>query len=230
MNATTPTADRALAVLVSGGVDSAVLVGESIRDRVVYPLYVRFGLTWEQAELLHLRRFLDAVAGPNLRPLTILDMPVRDLYGDHWSITGMGVPALGTPDEDVFLPGRNVLFLSKAVLWCHLHKVPAVALAPLSANPFPDGTPHFFASFAALVNEAVGGAVKVLLPYRELSKVDVLRRGKDLPLEWTFSCIRPVEGRHCGACSKCGERQQGFRDAALSDPTPYHAGGPSCSV
>jgi len=46
-----------------------------------------------------------------------------------------------TPDDAVFLPGRNVLLLSKAMLWCHLHGVEEVALAPLESNPFPDATP-----------------------------------------------------------------------------------------
>src|SRR5688572_13854365 len=98
-----------LAVLVSGGLDSAILVGEEVRRRTVYPLYIRFGLGWEEIELAHLRRFLEAAACPALRPLTLLEMPVRDLYGSHWSVTSEGVPAGGTPDEAVYLPGRNVL-------------------------------------------------------------------------------------------------------------------------
>src|SRR5437870_2635244 len=111
-----------LAVLVSGGLDSAILLGEALRTAAaVHPLYVRGGLSWEPVELLHLRRFLDAVHAPPLRPLTILEMPVADLYGDHWSLTGRGVPGADTPDAAVFLPGRNVLLLSKAILWCHLH-------------------------------------------------------------------------------------------------------------
>ena len=94
----------------------------------------------------------------------------------------------------MFLPGRNVLLLSKAMLWCHLHGVPEVALAPLESNPFPDATPAFFAAFEAVVNQAVGGRVRVLQPYLNLHKADVLRRGRDLPLELTFSCIRPRDG------------------------------------
>jgi 7-cyano-7-deazaguanine synthase len=219
-----PVADpsSALAVLVSGGLDSAILLAESLRlHPAVHPLYVRFGLFWEEVELQHLRRFLDAVRAPNLRPLHLLDMPVRDLYGRHWSLTGEGVPGPDTPDEAVFLPGRNVLFLAKAVLWCHLHGVPAVAMAPLESNPFPDATPDFFAACEKVVNQAVGGSVRVRQPYLGLDKVAVLRRGAGLPLEWTFSCIRPVEGRHCGACNKCAERQRAFAAAGLEDPTSY---------
>jgi 7-cyano-7-deazaguanine synthase len=212
-----------LAVLVSGGLDSAILLAEAARTYpAVHPLYVRTGLLWEPAELAHLERFLAAIRTPALRPLRVLDQPVADVYGDHWSLTGRGVPAAGTPDEAVFLPGRNVLLLAKPLLWCHLNGVPEVALAPLAMNPFPDATPEFFAALAGVMDRAVTGRVRVIRPYAALHKLDVLRRGRGLPLEHTFSCIRPTAaGNHCGRCSKCAERQQGFRDAGLADPTPY---------
>ena len=215
----------ALAVLVSGGLDSAILLGEMAREReVVHPLYVRHGLYWEGDELRHLQRFLGAIRNPALRPLVILDMPVTDLYGQHWSITGHGVPDADSRDAAVYLPGRNVLLLAKAMLWCHLHNVPAVALAPLGSNPFPDATPSFFDGYQDVVNEAIGGEVRVLRPYAGMHKVDVMRRGMDLPLEWTFSCIRPIDGRHCGACNKCAERRRAFANAGMADRTEYRRG------
>jgi 7-cyano-7-deazaguanine synthase len=233
MTATPPAAGdslSSLAVLVSGGLDSAILLGESLRSyAAVHPLYVRSGLYWEPVELEHLYRFLEAVPGSALRPLHVLDMPVGDLYGRHWSLTGDGVPDADTPDEAVFLPGRNVLLLAKAILWCHLHGVGAVALAPLEGNPFPDATPAFFDAYESVVNQAVGGSVRVLRPYHGLSKADVLRRGRDLPLEHTFSCIRPVRGLHCGRCNKCAERRRGFANAGMPDRTPYASEGP-CSA
>jgi 7-cyano-7-deazaguanine synthase len=220
-------ASDAIAVLISGGLDSAILLGEYLRDRpAVHPLYVRNGLYWEADELSHLRRFLDAVRTPALKPLHVLDLPVADVYGPHWSVTGRGVPDADSPDDAVFLPGRNVLLLSKAILWCHLHGVPAVALAPLESNPFPDATPEFFAAYQDVVNRAVGGRVRVLRPYAGLHKDEVMRRGRGLPLRLTFSCIRPAAGRHCGRCNKCAERRRAFRDAGLADDTAYAAEGP----
>jgi 7-cyano-7-deazaguanine synthase len=221
----------AVGILVSGGLDSAILLGELLRDHpAVHPLYVRHGLAWETVELQHLRRFLEALADrPALQPLRVLEMPVADLYAGHWSLTGQGVPDDSSPDEAVFLPGRNVLLLAKALLWCHLHGVPAVALAPLESNPFPDATPHFFDGYQAIVNEAVGGNVRVLRPYAGLHKTDVMRRGRGLPLELTFSCIRPLHGLHCGRCNKCAERRRAFADAGLPDATPYYQEAP-CSA
>jgi 7-cyano-7-deazaguanine synthase len=214
----------AIAVLVSGGLDSAILLAEATRIySVVHPLYVRVGSVWESVEQEYLLRFLAAIECPALRPLTVLTEPVADLYGPHWSLTGQNTPGRDTPDDAVFLPGRNVLLLAKPLLWCHLHGVPELATAPLASNPFPDATPEFYDDFAELVNRAVGGSVRVLRPYAEmgLHKSDVLRRGVGLPLEHTFSCIHPVRGLHCGRCNKCAERQAGFAAAGSTDPTQY---------
>ena len=216
-----------LAVLVSGGLDSAILVGEAVRAYpAVFPLYIRTGLLWEDTEREYLDRFLAAIRTPALKSLHVLDLPVGDLYGRHWSTTGEDVPGADTPDDAVFLPGRNVLLLSKSLLWCHLHGVPELATAPLGSNPFPDATSAFFDTFAAVVSGAVNGQVTVLRPYAGLHKRDVLRRGRGMPLGETFSCIRPVRGGHCGRCNKCFERQQGFADAGMTDPTRYEGERP----
>ena len=56
------TSRRPLAVLTSGGVDSAVLTADLARQgSVVQPLYIRLGLTWEATEETYLRRFLDTL-------------------------------------------------------------------------------------------------------------------------------------------------------------------------
>src|SRR5229473_3327482 len=102
----TPLAAESLAVLCSGGVDSAILLGEALDTHpAVWPIYVRTGAKWEDVERTYLERFLAAVACPSLRPLVTLDQPVADLYGNHWSVTGQNVPDHETPDEAVFLPG-----------------------------------------------------------------------------------------------------------------------------
>lgn len=211
-----------LAVLISSGLDSAILLGDALRRGVrVHPLYVQCGLAWEHVELIHLERYLAALAQPNLRPLTLLQQPVNDIYGRHWSVTGTGVPGANDPDEMVFLPGRNVWLLAKAMLWCHWNQVPAVALGSLQTNPFPDATPEFFRSMQAVVNQAVGGTVEISLPFAGLKKSAVMERGRGLPLEHSFSCIHPVGEEHCGRCNKCAERREAFRAAEMPDPTHY---------
>jgi 7-cyano-7-deazaguanine synthase len=211
-----------LAILISGGLDSAILLGDSLRHHApVIPIYMRCGLRWEAVERGYLERYLDALRCPALQPLVVLDQPIADVYGGHWSITGRDVPDAASPDEAVFLPGRNVLLLAKSLLWCHLHKVPAVALGSLQTNPFPDATPAFFRGLQEIVNQAMQGSVEVRLPFGGMKKTAVMRLGAGLPLQHTFSCIAPVEDSHCGRCNKCAERKHAFADAAMTDPTRY---------
>ncbi len=213
-----------VAVLISGGVDSAVLCVDFIaRGRRVFPLYMRFGLRWEHAELASVGRFLHAVARPGLMPLHILDEPVADVYGPHWSTNGSSVPDARSDDEAVYLPGRNVLLIAKAAVWCVLRNVDDLALGCLQSNPFPDSTPDFFRNFQSVLNRAMNGRIRLIRPLEGRRKEDVIRMGANLPLRHTFSCLSPVGDRHCGVCNKCAERRRGFRRAGVADETPYAA-------
>jgi 7-cyano-7-deazaguanine synthase len=209
-------------LLLSGGLDSAILLGQLLSEgHRVRPFYVLTGCLWQDCELRAVRKLCAALAQPNLAELVLLDVPVEDLYDDHWSISGRSVPDLHSPDEAVFLLGRNPLLLLKPVLWCQMHGVAQLALATVAANPFDDATPAFFASFEAMVREATGGAVRILRPFERLAKRAVMLRGRDLPLELSFSCLAPVDGLHCGRCNKCAERMAAFRHLESGDPTCY---------
>jgi 7-cyano-7-deazaguanine synthase len=209
-------------LLLSGGIDSAVLLDQLLgRGWQVVPFYVRTGCAWQTCELTAVERFLARFAHFGLADMVVLDMPLADLYGQHWSITGADVPDNLTPDEAVYLPGRNPLLLIKPALWCRMHGIEHLALATLSANPFRDATPTFFARFEEMLHEAMDGHVQIERPLERMSKSRVLELGRDLPLELTFSCLAPVEGMHCGRCNKCAERRRGFREVGLEDRTIY---------
>jgi 7-cyano-7-deazaguanine synthase len=217
---------EALVVLASGGVDSAILVADQARqDRIVHPIYVRFGLAWEEIEQQHLGRFLAALPElPGVRPLTVLEFPVADVYGSHWSVSGADVPDETTSDDAVYLPGRNLLLLAKTSVWCALHGVGSIALGTLQANPFADSSDEFFSGFAASAGLALGSHLEVLAPFRGLTKAEVVKRGDGMPLELTFSCMAPVGQAHCGRCNKCAERRKGFAVAGVDDKTSYFNG------
>jgi 7-cyano-7-deazaguanine synthase len=211
-----------VAVLASGGLDSAVLTAEYLGEgRVVQPMYVRFGLAWEETEETHLRRFLDTLQSPGLRPLVTLALPVADTYGAHWSLSADDVPDADTPDEAVYLPGRNLLLLAKSSIWCALHGYPTIALGTLKGNPFADSSREFFGDVESLVQTAVDHRLEIATPFSELDKAHVLELGRHLQLQHTFSCIDPTAGVHCGRCNKCAERQRAFEEASVDDVTTY---------
>ncbi len=211
-----------IGVLASGGLDSCVLVAHLLRQKhVVRPFYVRCGLYWESEELSALRTFLQTVASPTLEELVVLDLPLGDLYGTHWSLDGRNAPDALSRNTAVYLPGRNALLTIKPVLWCMMHGVERLALATLAGNPFPDATAEFFTEFAASLDRAAGGRVSIECPFAAMEKQDVVRLGQGLPLELTFSCIAPIGGLHCGRCNKCAERQAAFHAIGFEDPTKY---------
>jgi 7-cyano-7-deazaguanine synthase len=214
--------DTPIGVLASGGLDSSILIAHlQDRGRHVQPFYIRTGLAWQVEELPALRQFLAAIATTRLEPLVVLDLPLADLYDGHWSLTGQNVPAADSPDEAVFLPGRNALLIVKAAVWCQLHGIAELAMAPLGTSPFADAGEPFFRDFQAAINHSPAPALRLIRPFGECSKRDVMSLGRNLPLQLTFSCIAPVNGRHCGRCNKCAERQSAFADAGLEDKTVY---------
>jgi 7-cyano-7-deazaguanine synthase len=217
------TGERAtMGLLMSGGLDSAILLAQLLgHGWRVQPFYVRTGCQWQAAEVAAVHKLLAAVSQSNLNPLVELEMPVDDLYADHWSITGRAVPDDRTPDDAVFLPGRNPLLLLKPALWCAMHGVSKLALATLAANPFDDAKPEFFTRFEAMIEWATGSDLRIVRPFEMLSKRCVMQLGRDVPLDVTFSCISPVGGLHCGRCNKCAERAAAFRHLSTGDPTPY---------
>jgi 7-cyano-7-deazaguanine synthase len=214
---------RRVAVLASGGVDSAVLVADhSRRGEEVQPIYIRFGLAWEGVEEEHLRRFLDSLpADCQARPLVALEFPVADVYGAHWSVSGAEVPDENTADSAVYLPGRNLLLLAKSSVWCALNGFGVVSLGTLKGNPFADSGAEFFDGLASLASLALDRPLAVETPFAGFTKIEVLERGRDLALELTFSCIDPQGGEHCGRCNKCAERRRAFAVSGLADRTVY---------
>jgi 7-cyano-7-deazaguanine synthase len=210
-----------IAVLTSGGLDSAVLLADLARGATVFPIYVEAGLAWEAEEKRALDAYLGALNNHNVAPLTLLEMPVRRLYGEHWSTTGEDVPAADQPDSAVYLPGRNVLLIGVTAVWCALHEVGSIAIGSLDANPFPDATPEFFESYGRVLSDALDHELRIVAPYRDRHKSELIAEFPQLPLELTLTCMAPRDGKHCGACNKCFERQLAFRQAGVEDRTRY---------
>lgn len=218
-----PVPSKRIAVLCSGGLDSSVVAAEyAALGCEVYPVYVACGLRWETQERRALEEFCAAANITSLHHPVVLDLPVADLYGRHWSTaTDEPVPGAQTEAAAVLLPGRNLILLAKAAVWCALHSVPTLVVAPLAGNPFPDATDQFFRLFEQAARTAMGRSLFILCPVRDLEKSEIVRAGARWPLHLTMSCINPQDELHCGVCNKCEERRAAFRAAGVPDPTRY---------
>jgi 7-cyano-7-deazaguanine synthase len=211
------------AVLLSGGLDSAVLVADEATRDDVQPIYVSVGLAWEAEERAVVAQFLAALPrGARVRPLVSLTVDMRDVYdASHWAITGRP-PEYHTPDQDVYLPGRNVILLGKASVYCASAHIGRLVLGTLGHNPFPDATPAFRDAMGRALSLGLAHTLQIDAPYASMSKAEVIRRGVTLGVRFdlTLSCMKPRR-RHCGECSKCRERHDAFLEAGIPDPTTY---------
>jgi len=217
------------AVLLSGGLDSAVLLAEEAARDEVQPIYISVGLAWEPAERDAVRYFLaHGFVSPRVRPLVSLAVDMTDVYpAAHWARAGHA-PGYDTPDEDVYLPGRNIVLLGKAGVFCAAANLERLAIGTLDHNPFPDATPAFRDAMAAALSLGLDHPITIAAPYARLGKAEVIARGlrAGVRLELTLSCMSPQRGdesfpSHCGVCSKCRERHNAFLEAGVTDPTDY---------
>ena len=216
-----------IAVLFSSGLDSAVLLAYAARENpaaTIQPIYVSAGLAWEAEEQAMAGRLLNSGAyAASVVGLVTLTVDMRDVYPPtHWAIRGEP-PAYDTPDEDVYIEGRNVVLLSKASVFMARHRIARVMIGPLAGNPFPDATPQFFDAMGRALSTGLAAPIAIEAPFARMEKSEVIRLGQALgvPLQLTLSCMQPRDGVHCGRCSKCRERIDAFREAGIVDPTTY---------
>jgi 7-cyano-7-deazaguanine synthase len=215
-------------VLLSGGLDSAVLAAHEAQSARVLPVYVSVGLAWEAAEVKMVEGLLRAPVFANrVEPLARVEFTMRDVYPPtHWAIRGVP-PAYDTPDEDVYLTGRNLVLLTKAAVIAARNGTHRIALGPLAGNPFPDARPAFFTAMANALSLGLDHEIEIATPFLDWEKEDVIKCGVELgmPLELTLSCMSPlINGglpHHCGLCSKCRERRDAFVAAGVRDPSTY---------
>ena len=216
------------AVLASGGMDSSILLAKEAENSIVHPIYVETGIPWEWAEKKMLRDFIAKLENANVKPVTALSLPVKTLYGQaHWTMSGETVPGYDEPDETVYIPGRNIILITLAAIWCSLNGVHRIVLGSLAGNPFPDATPEFFRNIASANSMGLNHELVVEAPIRHLHKEDILAaNASKLPLHLTLTCSNPQAGVndaiiHCANCNKCRERHEAYIDAGIVDNTRY---------
>jgi 7-cyano-7-deazaguanine synthase len=201
-----------------------VLLAQAAKESRPRPVYVRAGLAWENEETAAAERLLAAppFAGA-VGELVTLTVDMRDVYpAQHWAVRGEA-PGFDTPDEDVYIDGRNIVLLAKASVFMARTGLTRALLGPLAGNPFPDATPEFFTAMARALSLGLDSPIRIETPLAAMHKADVIRLGAslDVPFELTLSCMEPKDGLHCGRCSKCRERRDGFLEAQIPDPTRY---------
>ena len=219
-------------VLVSGGMDSAVVVAIArAQGFAVHALSVRYGQrhTSELDAAAKVARSLGAVAHKTV------SVDLRSIGGSALTDEAIEVPLdhPAAPDEIpvTYVPARNTIMLSIALGWAEVLGAADIfcGVNAVDYSGYPDCRPEFIEAFERLANLATkagveGAGIRVHAPLQHMSKADIVREGLRLDVDFaaTVSCYRAdAEGRACGHCDACRLRAEGFTDAGAIDPTRY---------
>jgi 7-cyano-7-deazaguanine synthase len=129
------------------------------------------------------------------------------------------------------VPARNTVFLSLALALAEVVNAERIVIGVnfVDYSGYPDCRPEYIAAFQALARLATkrgveGGTIAIEAPLISMSKADIIRRGRELGVDYalTVSCYQADgEGRACGRCDSCRLRRDGFAAAGEPDPTRY---------
>jgi 7-cyano-7-deazaguanine synthase len=222
-------------VLVSGGMDSAVVLAIAREQGfAVHALSVRYGQrhTSELDAAVRVARALDAVAHKTVA------VDLRSIGGSALT-DDIDVPLdsdqhPGGPEIPVtYVPARNTIMLSLALGWAEVLGSADIfcGVNAVDYSGYPDCRPEFIAQFERLANVATkagveGASLRIHAPLLHLSKADIVREGLRLKVDFaqTVSCYNAdANGRACGHCDACRLRAEGFAAAGVADPTRYVA-------
>ena len=219
-------------VLVSGGMDSAVVVAIArAQGFAVHALSVRYGQrhTSELDAAAKVARSLGAMAHKTV------SVDLRSIGGSALTDEAIEVPLdhPAAPDEIpvTYVPARNTIMLSIALGWAEVLGAADIfcGVNAVDYSGYPDCRPEFIEAFERLANLATkagveGAGIRVHAPLQHMSKADIVREGGRLGVDFadTVSCYKAdEEGRACGHCDACRLRAEGFQSAGVTDPTRY---------
>lgn len=187
-------------VLLSGGVDSTVLLAHELdRGNDVLAVTFDYGQTHrcEIDAAQSVARYYDVVQWV---------IPLRCLWGS--ALTGEGsIPATHAEAVDAtYVPGRNIVMIAIGASIAERERAHAVLLGANAedAAGYPDCRPKFIAGMDLAVGLGTACGISVHAPFAHLAKSDIVMHGKELevPFHLTWSCYRGGDAP-CGACGAC---------------------------
>lgn len=225
---------RPAVVLLSGGLDSATALAIAKAEGFrCHALTLAYGQ--RHAVEIEAARAVAAQVGVHQHRVMTLDLRAfggSALTADLAVPQGRSAEEMGSGIPITYVPARNTIFLSLALAWAEVLECfdIFVGVNAVDYSGYPDCRPEFIAAFAILANLATKAGVeskgrfRIHTPLIELPKVEIIRRGVTLGVDYalTHSCYQPTpEGRACGKCDSCLLRADGFRQAGVPDPTRY---------
>jgi 7-cyano-7-deazaguanine synthase len=199
-------------LLCSGGLDSTTLAYELVHAEMRFvPVFINYGQHCATTELRTLETVLPSAVRPDLETIDI-----SGVYRGTSSRLISAVDLWNEPieDNDLYLPYRNILFLSVGSAYAQARGMSVVYTAFINSNHAKeiDCSAEYFCRLTTLLADF--GSVEVRMPFREFSKRKVVELALKLgvPIGATYSC-QASSAVPCGACPNCVERLAALRSA-----------------
>ena len=198
-----PFSQTRVIVLLSGGVDSCVVLAQALSmGRACTAISFDYG----QRHRIELNS-AEAIARHYRVPRLLLRID-PNLFAQNSSsaLVQHHIPITTVPST--YVPCRNLLFLAHAASFAESLKASELWVGAHSDDvpAYPDCSQSFFRAFeaAAAAGSHLDG-ITVVSPLVHLTKKAVVALGKELkaPLELTWSCYDPQNGRPCAVCPAC---------------------------
>ncbi len=215
--------------LLSGGIDSTVMMYALVERYEVWPLTVNYGQR-HLRETISARMVCEARGGSLLQRFEYIDLSGL-AQTIKCALHGQGtIPDGPYTDETInscVSPNRNMILLAVAAGYAQSIGASTVAYAAHANDSavYPDCRPEFVKSVGETILLATGGIIGLLAPFITWHKSSIVRLGAGLnvPFKKTYSCYRGDEV-HCGECPTCVDRKDAFVQADVADPTRYGTG------
>ena len=233
-----PKEDRRVVLLQSGGLDSCYLACVlNYYGFEVHHIFVDYGQNALEKEWAAARDIANKYGGEIKR--VTLSMPwLRDCCklngGVAESVVSDTKVFLGGVQTGIYVPMRNLLFISIASSYAEALKIPYIAtgidgIQDKEGKPL-GGTPDKHPNFALRLEEALTESsclyhmydkeFEILCPIVGNRKIDTVIAGLDIGCDFTDSWTCYNKGdKPCLQCDPCLERLEVFEKLGINDPT-----------
>lgn len=213
--------------IVSGGMDSAVLLYDLIKNKEdIHALGVNYGQRHVK-ELEFAARMCDNLdVSFKVADLSQIGKDLLSLSGSS-QVSDTAVPHGHYADnimKATVIPNRNMIMLSVAVGYALSIEATSVAYGAHKGDStiYPDCRPEFAEKLDWAVRVCDWHSMQLRRPFMDLTLTQICKLGNELGVDFTqtWSCY---EGKaiHCGQCGTCYERREAFVEAGVPDPTQY---------
>jgi len=228
----TPEGNGKIAILLSGGMDSATLFFDLLdAGWAVLPIRVNYGQRHSreldasrQLSEYAAKRFGERVMEPVEIDFSALG---RQLLGSSQTDATVPVPHGHYADENMkktVVPNRNMILLAAATGVASSRETYYLAYGAHAGDHaiYPDCRQEFIDKMAAALLVCDYEPIVLVAPYGGIDKRGILERGFRIgvPYELTWTCYEGGD-KACGKCGSCQERLEGFAANGVTDPVPY---------